>query len=292
MMTLEEHDRDVFVGVGPPVPVGRALRRADRGPGACGRRRPPSTSSSASTRCTPTSSDGGDHAEPIRFEVDRQRNGRSFVTRRVVARQAVGRDPHDVDVVPRRRGRPRRPDRHPARACPAPSEVAGESWSPMFERRFTTPAGLGARPGHRVDADDRSRSATIRSSRPAPWPTCPTTFRPTPSSACTPTCEAPRTTTSSTRASCRRASTTPSGSTARRWPTCGTCTTSPATATCRAAGSGIGHVLTADGVHVATVAQEVLLAEARPPLRFRRWRRRTRPASSTSSSRPASSRPS
>ncbi|MBJ7488435.1 MAG: thioesterase family protein, partial [Ilumatobacteraceae bacterium] len=32
----------------------------------------------------------GDNAEPIRYEVDRIRNGRSFSTRRVVARQATG----------------------------------------------------------------------------------------------------------------------------------------------------------------------------------------------------------
>ena len=32
----------------------------------------------------------GDAAEPVRYEVDRIRNGRSFATRRVVARQAVG----------------------------------------------------------------------------------------------------------------------------------------------------------------------------------------------------------
>lgn len=33
---------------------------------------------------------GGDHNEPIRYEVDRIRNGRSFTTRRVVARQSNG----------------------------------------------------------------------------------------------------------------------------------------------------------------------------------------------------------
>src|ERR1700742_149565 len=32
----------------------------------------------------------GDHNEPVRYEVDRLRNGRSFCTRRVVARQATG----------------------------------------------------------------------------------------------------------------------------------------------------------------------------------------------------------
>jgi acyl-CoA thioesterase II len=33
---------------------------------------------------------GGDPAEPVRYEVDRVRNGRSFTTRRVVARQSAG----------------------------------------------------------------------------------------------------------------------------------------------------------------------------------------------------------
>jgi acyl-CoA thioesterase-2 len=33
---------------------------------------------------------GGDPAEPVRYEVDRVRNGRSFSTRRVVARQSAG----------------------------------------------------------------------------------------------------------------------------------------------------------------------------------------------------------
>lgn len=32
----------------------------------------------------------GDHEEPVRYEVDRIRNGRSFATRRIVARQATG----------------------------------------------------------------------------------------------------------------------------------------------------------------------------------------------------------
>ena len=33
---------------------------------------------------------GGDLAEPVRYEVDRVRNGRSFATRRVLARQSGG----------------------------------------------------------------------------------------------------------------------------------------------------------------------------------------------------------
>ena len=82
-----------------PGRVRRRRARTTRGAGstagrswprACGPARRRSRSASASTRCTPTSSAAATADEPIRFEVDRLRNGRSFVTRRVVARQAVG----------------------------------------------------------------------------------------------------------------------------------------------------------------------------------------------------------
>ena len=90
LMRLESHGPDVFVGIGPSYPWGRvyggqvvaqALRAAYE---------------------TVDSPDyhvhslhayfirGGDYEEPIRYEVDRIRNGRSFLTRRVVARQSVG----------------------------------------------------------------------------------------------------------------------------------------------------------------------------------------------------------
>ncbi|HEX3088689.1 MAG TPA: acyl-CoA thioesterase domain-containing protein [Ilumatobacteraceae bacterium] len=89
LFDLEAHGPDTFVGIGPRYPwgglyggqiVAQALRAA------------------AAT----VESDlevhslrayfirRGDHTEPIRFEVDRIRNGRSFATRRVIARQAVG----------------------------------------------------------------------------------------------------------------------------------------------------------------------------------------------------------
>src|SRR5215813_12822863 len=76
----------------------------------------------------------GDHEEPVRYEVDRIRNGRSFCTRRVVARQAVGailnleasyqrsEAGHDVETVVIPPGIPR------------PDELPQESWSTMFER--------------------------------------------------------------------------------------------------------------------------------------------------------------
>jgi acyl-CoA thioesterase-2 len=82
----------------------------------------------------------GDHEEPIRFEVDRVRNGRSFVTRSITARQSVGvileasvsfqldEAGHDVQTAAL-------PD------VPSPSELQQESWSPMFQRAFVGARG-------------------------------------------------------------------------------------------------------------------------------------------------------
>ncbi len=78
----------------------------------------------------------GDHAEPVRYEVDRIRNGRSFCTRRVVARQAVGailnleasfqrpEEAADVETVWIPTGIPRADD------------VEHESWSEFFDRAW------------------------------------------------------------------------------------------------------------------------------------------------------------
>ncbi len=84
----------------------------------------------------------GDHAEPIRFEVDRVRNGRSFVTRNVIARQAVGAilsmsasfqvdedSPADESAV--------MPD------VPGPDDSdASTTWSDLFDRRFVRRPGV------------------------------------------------------------------------------------------------------------------------------------------------------
>ena len=90
----------------------------------------------------------GDAAEPVRYEVDRIRNGRSFATRRVVARQAIGailnlessyqRAESSAVVQPTAR-----PD------VPGPDELEESSWSDDFHRRFvpeaaTPPAAIGA----------------------------------------------------------------------------------------------------------------------------------------------------
>lgn len=89
MFELSPHGNDVHVGVGPQYPwgglyggqiVAQALRAATL---------------SVEPELEPHSIRAyfirrGDASEPIRYEVDRIRNGRSFATRRVVARQAVG----------------------------------------------------------------------------------------------------------------------------------------------------------------------------------------------------------
>jgi acyl-CoA thioesterase-2 len=138
MMVLEEHDRDVFVGVGPQYPWGGLYGGQIVAQGL----RAAANTVEEHFRVHSLHAyfiRGGDHTEPIRFEVDRQRNGRSFVTRRVVARQAVGailtmslsfqvdEAGHDVQIeslpdVPR-----------------ADAVADSESWSPMFDRRFTSP---------------------------------------------------------------------------------------------------------------------------------------------------------
>jgi acyl-CoA thioesterase II len=139
MMRLEPHGPDVYVGVGPRYPwgglyggqiVAQGLRAAAETVEP--EYRVHSLHAYFIRR--------GDQDEPIRFEVDRSRNGRSFVTRRVVARQATGeilnmacsfqRDEPGPDVQIARL-----PD------VPGAEELAGESWSPMFERRFAIDRG-------------------------------------------------------------------------------------------------------------------------------------------------------
>jgi acyl-CoA thioesterase II len=94
----------------------------------------------------------GDHTEPVRQEVDRIRNGRSFATRRVVARQAIGailnleasvqRAEPGVDV-----------QTIAAPAMPHPDELESNTWSGLFDRRAVPDAALPAtavRTGHRA----------------------------------------------------------------------------------------------------------------------------------------------
>src|SRR5688572_21287232 len=144
MISLAEHGADVYVATGPAYPWG----------GLYGGQIVAQALRAAAATVEPTHRPHslrayfirpGDPSEPVRYEVDRIRNGRSFCTRRVVARQAVGailnleasfqvHEPSGSvqtirldDVVP-------------------PDDLPNDSWTPMFERRFV--------PG----TDDRGRT--------------------------------------------------------------------------------------------------------------------------------------
>ena len=139
MMQLEPHGPDVFVATGPQYPWGglyggQIVAQGLRAGAATVEDRFGVHSVHAYFIRR------GDHEEPIRFEVDRMRNGRSFVTRRVVARQSVGviltmsvsfqveEAGHDVQIASL-------PD------VPGPEGLESTSWSSLFDRRFTSVRG-------------------------------------------------------------------------------------------------------------------------------------------------------
>jgi len=146
IMLLETHGPDTFVASGPRYPwgglyggqiVAQALRAA---------------AVTVDPRFVVHSLHAyfirrGDASEPIRLEVDRLRNGRSFVTRRVVARQAVGAI-LNLDAsfqVPEPEASALQTERMPD--VPPPESLRDDGWTPLFDRRF-------------VDATKRTRPAT------------------------------------------------------------------------------------------------------------------------------------
>lgn len=135
MLELAAHGPDTFVGAGPRYPwdglyggqvVAQALRAAEltmRGGFA------PHSLHAYFLRL-------GDPDEPVRFEVERLRDGHSFIARQVVARQstgailnmsasfqAEGQMTMDIQV-------------DDAPAVPRPEEGKEVSWSPLFEMRL------------------------------------------------------------------------------------------------------------------------------------------------------------
>jgi len=134
MMTLEQHGPDTFIGAGPSYPwgglyggqiVAQSLRAA------AATVDPGFRVHSLHAYFIRT----GDSSQPIRFEVDRLRNGRSFVTRQVVARQPVGAIfTMAVSFQVAEEG----PEVQTAvlPEVPAPDDVVTETWSQVFDRRF------------------------------------------------------------------------------------------------------------------------------------------------------------
>ncbi len=140
MMRLEPHGPDTFVGAGPSYPWGglyggQILAQALRAAALTVEPRYRIHSLHAYFIRL------GDAREPIRLEVDRIRNGRTFVTRHVVARQSVGAilnlaasfhlSEEWVDV---------QTEQMPS--IPPPAELPGDSWSPLIDRRVYSPRAL------------------------------------------------------------------------------------------------------------------------------------------------------
>lgn len=135
LFDLQPHGADTFVGIGPQYPWGGLYG---------GQIVAQSLRASAGTVDADLEVHSlrayfirrGDHTEPIRFEVDRIRNGRSFSTRRVIARQAVGailnfeasfqRPEHSTDLQTVAMDAD----------VPGPESLVSDSWTTSFDRRF------------------------------------------------------------------------------------------------------------------------------------------------------------
>lgn len=142
IMALEPHGPDTYVGIGPQYPWGglyggQILAQALR---------------AASATVDPAYRVHslhayfirlGDQDQPVRYEVDRIRDGRSYLTRLVVARQPVGailnlsasfqmsEAGHAVQTAQ-------------MSPSPNPDELASDAWTPIFDRRHVE---RGSNPG-------------------------------------------------------------------------------------------------------------------------------------------------
>jgi acyl-CoA thioesterase-2 len=146
ILTLEFHGRDTFVGVGPEYPwgglyggqiVAQALMAAS------------ATVEDDGLRVHSLRSyfiRMGDHHEPVRYEVDRLRNGRSFATRRVVARQATGAILNLEASFQRQEESFDLQTRWPPEGISAPEDLAETSWSGAFRRAAVPPEQLPVDP--------------------------------------------------------------------------------------------------------------------------------------------------
>lgn len=133
MFDLEAHGPDTFVGTGPEYPwgglyggqiVAQALRAAASTVDAD---RPPHSLRAYFIQ-------RGDHLQPVRYEVERIRDGRSFATRRVIARQTMGAILNFEASFQVKESSPT-VQPVPAPVVPGPDELEETSWSPYFSRR-------------------------------------------------------------------------------------------------------------------------------------------------------------
>jgi acyl-CoA thioesterase II len=142
MMELEAHGPDTYVGTGPTYPweglyggqiVAQALRSAELTvkPGHV-----PHSLHAYFLRV-------GDAEEPVRFEVERLRDGRTFVARQVVARQSTGAI-LNMSASFQAQGAPTMDIQ--LAGVPAvgqPEDAKDVSWSPLFELRLVQGTDAG-----------------------------------------------------------------------------------------------------------------------------------------------------
>ena len=174
IMELEAHGPDTYVGTGPTYPweglyggqiVAQALRSAELTvkPGHV-----PHSLHAYFLRV-------GDAEEPVRFEVERLRDGRTFVARQVVARQSTGAI-LNMSASFQAKGAPTM-DIQLAQlpAVGQPEDAKDVSWSPLFELRLVQGTDAGStgwggslagggsgRPGRAGDEDLHSSCSWIK----------------------------------------------------------------------------------------------------------------------------------
>ena len=86
----------------------------------------------------------GDTNEPVRYEVDRIRNGKSFCTRRVVARQTVGAILNlEASFQVHEEAADFQPIAFPT-GVPGPESVENSTWSDVFDRRWIDESAMPA----------------------------------------------------------------------------------------------------------------------------------------------------
>jgi acyl-CoA thioesterase II len=253
MMALEAHGPDTFVGIGPRYPWGGLYggQIVAQGLRAAGLTVDPEFHVHSLHAYFIRK---GDHTEPIRFEVDRVRNGRSFVTRRVIARQAVGailsmeasfqvdEDAPEVQIATL-------PD------VPAPGETSrSEAWTDLFERRFTPlhetrgRANGWLRMNETLDDDPLVHACALAYTSDDLPTDAARALRPD------------RDAGDLFGTSLDHAVWFHRPARADEW----LCHDLVCHGLISSRGLSVGHVFTADGIHVATVSQEVLLRRARP----------------------------
>jgi acyl-CoA thioesterase-2 len=139
MMALDERGPDSFVGTGPSYPWGGLFG------GQIVAQSLVAAAATVEDRYRIHSLHAyfirrGDASEPIRFDVDRLRNGRNFVTRAVVATQSRGAILHMSASFQTGSAATYR-QTHPFPRVAAPDEIEPSSWSPMIDRRFINDLG-------------------------------------------------------------------------------------------------------------------------------------------------------